>query len=222
VGENVENLLWLLLARAPTPELAHTGLLFLDGLHHIARRAPSEGSRRDISGGEVQRELVRLLDGLPSQVQRDGGLRHPQAPSEAFPCDRLMIAAAVTVDPGPAASSDRALRDALIGQGLDDELLSRFDVIVRVGRLDAMELAEVLTHPEAGVAAPTRALIETLGGRLTIMPDGAEALAASAAADPDGAWALLRPLSRLAERALEAEPRSWILDRDLARALSDA
>jgi len=214
VGENVENLLAALEGLAWAPELAWEGVLFLDGLHHVARQEPAPGSKRDISGVEVQRDLVRLLDGLSCEVQK-ASPRHPSAQTRTFPCDRLMLAAAATVELEEGVAGDAQLRAALRSAGLVDELLSRFDVIVPMRRLGPAELGQVLQR----LAGPTRALLEALGGRLTITAEGADALARRASEQPDGAHVLLRPLARIAELAVVDGQREVQLDAALVARL---
>lgn len=210
VGENVENLFGALLGRAPNDEVGRRGLLVLDGLHHLVRQRPPEGTR-DVSGREVQRDLVRLLDGLSLQPTR-GGPRHPMNPQPLVPADRLFVIALATFE--VEADDEQGLRARLRAAGLVDELLSRFDRIVLMPRLDTPSLRQVLQRALAELSAelaPLGVPIEAAGGE--------ERLIAAALASPDGAFALQPPLARLAERALLEAPRRWALDDALAEGL---
>ena len=213
VGENVENLAGALLGKAPTPEAAHRGVLFLDSLHHLVRQRPPE-TKRDVSGREVQRDLVRVLEGgtLSAVVH---GKRHPQVHYEEFACGGLCIAAAATFQ--LTATEDRAMRDELADHGLVEELISRFDRIVPVRRLDVDDLILVFEQ----MSGQARVLIETRGGSLTLGP-GVRVLAERAAAAHDGAWALQPPLARLLQRAMIEPARAWTLDEALAMELIGA
>jgi ATP-dependent Clp protease ATP-binding subunit ClpX len=210
IGENVENLVGALLDRAADVEEARRGVLVLDGLHHLVRQTPFPLTR-DVAGREVQRDLVRLLDGLELGAVRNAK-RHPQATTEPVACDRLLFVALGTFD--VEVADEDALRTQLAERGLVDELLARFDVIVPMRRLSARDLEAIAARQLASV----RTFVETLGG--TVEPaDGLRLLAERAAATPDGAFALVPPLVRLRERAVLEGPRRWTLDAGLAREL---
>jgi ClpX C4-type zinc finger/ATPase family associated with various cellular activities (AAA) len=210
IGENVENLIGALISRTDDLEAARRGILALDGLHHLVRQTPYPHAR-DIAGREVQRDLVRLLDGLEINAV-PSARRHPQAMTVPVVCDRMMVVAAGAFD--TRATDEVALREELSAAGLVDETVARFDVIVPLRRLGAAELATIIGR----MLAPVQALGEPLGS--SIVPgDGVTWLAERAAGSTDGAFALLAPLSRLQERVLLEAPRPWILDRALAEQL---
>jgi len=214
VGENVESLLWGLLEAGRHEARAHRGLLAIDSLHHLVFRQPFATFARDISGSEVQRELVRLFDGAAAEVCFPP--KHPEKPTIPFPTERLLLLASATFDLEDEAASDPArLRALLAERGLLDELLARFDVLVPLARPTRAEWAEVARR----LAVPAQVLLAELGSRLTITPEGADRLAAHAEGSPDGALALQRPLARLVQDALEAHRRACTLDAAWAEAL---
>jgi hypothetical protein len=88
-------------------------------------------------------------------------------------------------------------------------------MIVHLIALNADELIRVLDI----LIVPTQKLIERVGGGLLATDDGKAALVRFAAANPDGASALQRPLARLVERALATKRTAITLDRDLAMQL---
>lgn len=210
IGENVENLVGALIARTEDLEDARRGILALDGLHHLVRQTPYPHAR-DIAGREVQRDLVRLLDGLEINAM-PGARRHPQAMNVPVVCDRLFIVAAGAFD--TRASDEYRLRQELCAAGLVDETVARFDVIVPMRRLEMEELSVILGR----MLVPIQAMVEPLGSRIEA-GEGMSLLAARAADTLDGAFALLAPLSRLRERILLEPPRVWTLDQALAEEL---
>ena len=210
IGENVENLIGALISRTDDVEAARRGILVLDGLHHLVRQTPYPHAR-DIAGREVQRDLVRLLDGLEINAM-PSARRHPQAMTVPVVCDRMMIVAAGAFH--TRATDEVALREELCAAGLVDETVARFDVIVPLRSLGAEDLATILRR----MLAPVQALVEPLGSSIT-PADGVAWLAERAAGSSDGAFALLAPLSRLQERVLLEPARRWTLDRALAEEL---
>jgi hypothetical protein len=213
VGENVENLLGALLSDVKYPELGWEGLLVVDGLHHLAART-NPTTMRDVSGAEVQRDLIRVLDGRRCEVQPAQRLRHPQAGYQSFPCDRLLVVCSATLEL-PGDLDDASLRRSLRDAGLLDELLSRFDVIVPTARLTVGELTQVCER----LATRSRGLFEALGGTFEVVADGARVLAEAAARSDDGAFALHRPLARLVQQALLEDRRELRLDAAIASSL---
>jgi hypothetical protein len=208
VGEDVETVVGGLLARGDD---GIRGLLALDSLHHLVRRSVDGRTTRDVAGREAQRDLVRLLDGLELGPVRQG-LSHPQSARDYVRAERVLVLAAATLDPVPG--DDAALRRALVDQGLVDETLSRFDTIVRMTARPAVDLLPVV---RAGFAALAAELVP-LGATPALGAGGAEALAAHAAASPDGAFALLSVWARVRERAWLGGALP-VLDRDGIAAL---
>lgn len=194
VGENVENFLAELVDAAGNVQNAEFGLLAIDGLHHLAARGPSR-SGRDISGSEVQRDLLRMLDGRAAPLAWSRP-RHPQGDIQRFPADKLMVLAAATVS-SSTPTDDRSLRDALIADGFHDELIARFERIIRLPALDPVRAMTMLRRPD-GPLARVRALAEALGVELVIEDAGFAHLAAYAAG-PDGGWAVARAVSLVGE-----------------------
>lgn len=213
VGDDVENLLGMLIERAAyKAELAQRGVLVIDGLEKIERRHPI-GASRDISGEGVQRELIRLLDGLDLTVPFQFSRRHPQGEAQHVACKGLFVAAAARLDPMPPRASDRDLRRALAEIGLLPELLARFDRVVALPRPDADALLGILDHPTGPVAEAHR-VVAALGGTIHFAPGALRALAEGAAGSADGAWMLRHVVERHLEEVLTAPMpgRAWVVD----------
>jgi ATP-dependent Clp protease ATP-binding subunit ClpX len=220
VGEDLENLLGTLLLNAERAhDRAERGVLFLDGIEKLKAERPLAKSR-DISGEGVQRELIRLLDGLELNVPMWTHRRHPQGEVQQMSCRSIFVAASARLDPLPPRASDRALRAALVATGILPEVLSRFDRIVPLPLPDADTLHALLHHARGPVAA-ARCVVEALGGTLEIAPAAARALAEAAAASADGAFLMGRILERHLEDVLvgPAPGRAWVIDEGRMRAL---
>ncbi|MFT3767429.1 MAG: ClpX C4-type zinc finger protein [Minicystis sp.] len=220
VGEDVENLLGSLLMYAKQKtESARRGVLFLDGLEKLKAERPLSRSR-DISGEGVQRELIRLLDGLDLAVPMWAHRRHPQAEVEHFTCRSLFVGAAARLDPLPPRASDRELRAALASAGLLPELLARFDRIVPLPLPDADTLLALLAHPRGPIAEASK-VVASLGGSLEYTHTAMRALAEAAAASAEGAWLLNHIVDRQMEEIMTAPSprRAWSVDEGRVRGL---
>ena len=224
VGEDVENILLHLIQAADFDiQRAERGIIYIDEIDKISRKADNPSITRDVSGEGVQQALLKIIEGTTASVPPQGGRKHPHQDFIQFNTSKVLFVCGGAFE-GLEDIVDRRIgkgvrnlgfgaakreleetaglmkhltHDDLLKYGLIPEFVGRLPVMVTLEPLDLESMVRILTEPKNALARQFERFFRMDNVELVFTSEALEAISETALEEKTGARGLRTVLEDL-------------------------